>query len=221
MTRVIAYARVSTDKQDVENQRFEIARYAEQNGLTITHHVEETVSGFKTQIGARKIAEVLDSMERGDTLIVSETSRLSRRLLDILNTIQLCLDRGVTVIAVKEKYVFRDDINSKVMAFAFGLAAEIERSLISARTKEALARKKAEGVKLGRPAGTWHAHHYKLHGKDDEILALMRKQVSVAALARIFNVNRKTMQNYIADHGLRGKVVVESGVSNIWTESVR
>lgn len=207
MQRIVAYARVSTDKQDVDNQRYEIERYAMEHALVITEHVEETVSGFKTHLSARRIAEVLADLERGDTLIVSETSRISRRLLDILNTIQTCLDRGITVIAVKEKFVFQDDINSKVMAFAFGLAAEIERSLISARTKEALARKKAEGVKLGRPVGTWKAHHYKLRGKEDEITELLRKRVSISAIARIFNVNRKTMQVFIADHELHRKVV--------------
>ncbi|MFJ6416512.1 recombinase family protein [Paeniglutamicibacter sp. NPDC091659] len=203
MPQVIGYARVSTGKQDLDNQRYEIDRYCEKSGLVLTEFVEEVVSGFKTTIGDRKISQLLDGLGRGDTLIVSETSRISRRLIDVLNTIQICLDRGVTIIAVKESYVFRDDINSKVMAFAFGLAAEIERSLISARTKEALARKKAEGVVLGRPVGSFQHKHYKLHGKDEEIVALLQKQVSVSALARVFNVNRKTMQTYIADNNLR------------------
>lgn len=212
MSRVIAYARVSTDKQDAENQRFEIGRYAEQNNLTITDYVDEVVSGFKVQLSARRISDVLKELSAGDTIIVSEVSRISRRLIDILNTIQDCIERGVTVIAVKESFVFEDNINSKVIAFAFGLAAEIERSLISQRTKEALARKKAEGVILGRPVGTGKPEHYKLHGKDDEIVELLKARVSVSAIARMMSVNRQTVATYIHMHDLRRKSLPETGV---------
>ncbi|NQD41434.1 recombinase family protein [Glutamicibacter halophytocola] len=207
MPRIIAYARVSTDKQDAENQRFEIERYLARTGANFDEFLEETVSG-KKHVSDRKLGQLINELDRGDTLIVSETSRISRRLNEIFNTIQACIDRGITVIAVKQNYVFADDINSKVIAFAFGLAAEIERDLISQRTKEALARKKSEGVTLGRPVGSFQPKHYKLHGKDDEIIALLRKQISVAALARIFEVNRKTMQTYIDDNDLRRKLVI-------------
>lgn len=200
----VAYARVSTDKQDAANQHYEIESYlARQKTLvTLDRFVEETISG-KRSVAERKLGELLKELRPGDMLVVSETSRISRRLVDVLNTIQLCIDRGITLVAVKENYMFGDDINSKVIAFAFGLAAEIERNLISARTKEALARKKSEGMKLGRPAGTYHAHHYKLYGKDDQIRPMLMSGVSVAAIARFFNVNRETMRRFIADNDLR------------------
>lgn len=213
MPRIIAYARVSTDKQDAENQRFEIERFLERRQQKYDDFVEETISG-KKQVGERKIGQLIQGMERGDTLIVSETSRISRRLVDVLNTVQDCIDRGITVIAVKENFEFGDDINSKVIAFAFGLAAEIERNLISARTREALARKRADGVKLGRPVGTHHAYHYKLHKHEAEIgeLLLSPLRPSVSALARHFDVNRETMRRFIQDRGLRRKSIDQTGV---------
>ncbi|MBO1267067.1 recombinase family protein [Arthrobacter cavernae] len=219
MPRVIAYARVSTDKQDAENQRFEIERYLTRTNLAFDQFVEETVSG-RRDVSERKLGQLMTELERGDTLIVSEASRISRRLSEIFATIQYFIDRGVTVIAVKQNYVFADDINSKVIAFAFGLAAEIERDLISQRTKEALARKKSEGVILGRPAGSFQHKHYKLHGKDDEIMELLEKRVGVAALARVFNVSRPTMQRYIADNELRQKLQGKTPVSILGTKSV-
>lgn len=116
---------------------------------------------------------------------------------DVLNTIQQLLDRGVNVIAVKENIVSKDDINSKVLAFTFGLSAEIERSLISARTREALAKKKADGVQLGRPVGTGKLENLKLYGQDEKIVELQMKRVPKAAIARMFDVNVETLNRYI------------------------
>lgn len=200
MTRVVAYVRVSTDKQDLENQRYEIAQFL---GIE-PEWVEDVVSGSK-ELQDRKIGALLESLSPGDTLVVSEVSRISRRLLDVMEVLKFCIKNGITIKTVKEGYVFADDINSQVMAFAFGLAAEIERRLISQRTREALKRKKAEGVKLGRPAGTYHRHHYKLHPHEDEIRELIRSGLnpSDAALARKFRVNRETMSRFIHDRDLR------------------
>lgn len=197
MGRVIAYIRVSTIKQETDNQLTGIREYAEREHLEISEVVGETISGYKSQITERRFIDVLDSLQSGDTLIVSETSRISRRLLDVLNTIQQLLDRGISVITVKENIVFRDDINSKVLAFAFGLSAEIERSLISSRTREALARRKAEGVRLGRPPGELKPENLKLWGKDEEIIDLRMKKVSKSAIARLFGVNRETLYRYM------------------------
>jgi putative DNA-invertase from lambdoid prophage Rac len=202
---IVAYARVSTDKQDAENQRFEIERYLERQGLAYDDFVDETISGT-TSIEERRLADVLKSLKQGDTLIVSEVSRLSRNLTAILTTISGCIERGVTVVAVKENYVFDDSINSKVIAFAFGLAAEIERRLISQRTREALARKKAEGVKLGRPAGQRKPESRKLHGKDEEIMGYLDNRVSKAAIARMLGVNRATVQAFIEERDLEFQV---------------
>lgn len=197
MPRVIAYVRVSTDHQDVENQLSGITTYAEREHLVIDEVVGETISGYKSTLKERKFSDVIADLERGDVLIVGETSRISRRLLDVLNLIQALLDRGIGVIAVKENIVFKDDINSKVLAFAFGLSAEIERNLISARTREALARKKAEGMVLGRPVGSSKPENLKLHGKDEQIIELRMKRVSKSAIARMFDVNRETLNRYI------------------------
>ncbi|WP_064444407.1 recombinase family protein [Rhodococcus sp. YH3-3] len=202
MPRVIAYVRVSTNKQDVENQLSGIRIFAERERIEITETVGETISGYKSALTERKLSEVLEGLERGDMLVVSETSRISRRLLDVQNTIHDLLDRGIGVVAVKENIVFKDDINSKVLAFAFGLSAEIERNLISARTREALARKKAEGMILGRPVGSGKVENLKLYGKDEQILELQLKRVSKAAIARMFDVNRETLNRYIKRQNL-------------------
>lgn len=208
MPRVVAYARVSTDKQDADNQRFELERFADGNHLTITDFIEETVSG-KAEISERRLGEVLQTLQRGDVLIVSEISRISRRLLDVMEVLKSCISRGVTIRTVRDGFTFQDDINSHVMAFAFGLAAEIERRLISQRTKEALARKKSEGVKLGRPAGTHHDYHRKLHSHEADIQRLVQSQVSLSAIARLYNVNRETVRRFVEDRKLRD---IETGV---------
>lgn len=202
MSRVVAYIRVSTSKQFVENQLSGIRAFAERERIEITEIVGETISGYKSTLTERKFSEVLEGLDRGDMLIVSETSRISRRLLDVQNTIQQLLERGISVVAVKENIVFKDDINSKVLAFAFGLSAEIERSLISARTREALAVKKAEGVVLGRPVGSGKPEKLKLYGKDEQILDLQLKRVSKSAIARMLDVNRETLNRYIQRQNL-------------------
>jgi putative DNA-invertase from lambdoid prophage Rac len=193
---IYAYIRVSTDKQDLDNQRYAITEFCTERGYDEPRWVNDVVSGSKA-LGDRKIGKLLDELVSGDVLIVSEVSRLSRRLLDVMEVLKLCISRGITIHTVKEGYEFKDDINSQVMAFAFGLAAEIERRLISQRTKEALARKRAEGVVLGRPLGSHRHEQLKLHGKDDLILSYMEKNVSRAAIARMLDVNVKTLREYI------------------------
>lgn len=202
MARVIAYVRVSTDKQDLENQRFEIERFCERRGYTVDEWDQEIVSGT-IKVRDRRIGALIDGLKEGDTLIVSEVSRISRSLRTVLTVIEDAIERGIVITSVKENMTFGNDLNSKVVAVAFGLAAEIERSMISARTREALARKKAEGVVLGRPPGTHRAEHLKLHGKDEEILKLLEKRVSMSAIARMFDVNRKTLASYIIRQNLR------------------
>lgn len=149
---ITGYIRVSTIKQHPENQRDEIQRYADANGLEVDKWVLEVVSG-KKQVKGRKLGSLLRRMKKGDTLIVTEISRLSRSLTDIMGVMGQCVGKGVNVYTTKEKYRFDDSINSKVLCFAFGLVAEIERNLISMRTKEALALRRAEGKSLGRRKG--------------------------------------------------------------------
>ena len=141
---IAAYIRVSTDKQNLANQKEEIQRFAREQGMEIDVWVKETISG------KRKLGWLMRKVRKGDTLIVSEISRLSRSLTEIMEIMGKCLEKNIRLYTVKERYSFDDSINSKVLCFAFGLVAEIERNLISMRTKEALAVKRSEGVILGR-----------------------------------------------------------------------
>lgn len=150
---IYAYIRVSTDKQSEENQRFNILKYADAQKITIDKWAEETVSSRRKLID-RLLGRTLEQLAENDILIVSELSRLGRNLMEVMSILHTCMDRDVKVHTIKEQYELGNNINSKVLAFAFSLSAEIERQLISQRTKEALARKKSEGKQLGRSKGS-------------------------------------------------------------------
>ena len=194
---IYGYIRVSSDKQTVENQRFEISNFCEKNSLTIDVWVEETISGM-TRVDNRKLGKLLKRMKKGDVLICSELSRLGRNLLMIMGVLNECMNRDIQVWTIKDNYRLGSDINSKVLAFAFGLSAEIERNLISQRTKEALARKKAEGVVLGRPKGSKSAKT-KLTGQEKQIKELLEKKVSYSAIGRILGVHRLTVSTFVKE----------------------
>jgi len=194
---IYGYIRVSSDKQTVENQRFEITNFCEKNSLTIDVWVEETISGM-TRVENRKLGKLLKRMKKDDVLICSELSRLERNLLMIMGVLNECMNRDIQVWTIKDNYRLGSDINSKVLAFAFGLSAEIERNLISQRTKEALARKKAEGVVLGRPKGSKSAKT-KLTGQEKQIKELLEKKVSYSAIGRILGVHRLTVSVFVKE----------------------
>jgi DNA invertase Pin-like site-specific DNA recombinase len=194
---IFGYIRVSTDKQTVENQRFEINRFCRENTMVVDKWIEETISGSKN-IQDRKLGKLLKKMKKEDILICSDLSRLGRNLLMIMGILNECMNRDIQVWTIKDNYRLGNDINSKVLAFAFGLSAEIERNLISQRTKEALARKRAEGVILGRPKGR-KSKAKKLTGKEVEIKALLAKKVSKSAIARIFGVHRYTVAAFMKE----------------------
>ena len=194
---IYGYIRVSSDKQTVENQRFEISNFCEKNSLTIDVWVEETISGM-TRVENRKLGKLLKKMKKGDILICSELSRLGRNLLMIMGVLNECMNRDIQVWTIKDNYRLGSDINSKVLAFAFGLSAEIERNLISQRTKEALARKKAEGVVLGRPKGS-KSTKTKLSGQEKQIKELLGKKVSYSAIGRILGVHRITVSSFVKE----------------------
>lgn len=198
---IFAYIRVSTDKQSVENQRFELLKYADSKKLQIDTWIEETVSATKA-IAERKLGNVLARMQKNDLLLVCELSRLGRNLMEVMSILHRCMESGIKVTTLKEGYELGDNINSKVLAFAFSLSAEIERNLISQRTKEALARKKQEGRKLGRPKGSRNKT-LKLSGKEQTIKDLLEKQVSISAIARILEVNRLTLSQFINSRNLK------------------
>jgi DNA invertase Pin-like site-specific DNA recombinase len=195
---IYGYIRVSTDKQTTENQRFEITNYTELKQLPIGTWIEETISATK-KLENRKLGGLLNQMVKGDILIVSELSRLGRNLMQIMSILNRCMETEIQVFTIKENYELGNNINSKVLAFAFGLSAEIERNLISQRTREALARKKAEGVILGRPKGS-RSKTVKLTGKQEEISKLLDKKISKSAIGRILGVHRLTVHDFMKNH---------------------
>ena len=194
------YIRVSSDKQTVENQRFEINVFCQQKHIIIDGWIEETVSGTKNY-GKRELGALLKKVKKGDLIICSELSRLGRNLFMIMDILNHCMLKECKVWTIKDGYRLGDDIQSKVLAFAFGLSAEIERNLISQRTKEALARKKAEGVTLGRPKGR-KSSHVKLTGKEEIIKDLRKQGLSQEKIAVIYKVNRMTVAKFIKDNNL-------------------
>jgi DNA invertase Pin-like site-specific DNA recombinase len=197
---IIGYIRVSTDRQAADNQRFEILKFADEKKWAIDEWVEETVGGAIT-VKERQLGPLLRKMQANDTLVVTELSRIGRSSMEIMSVLHDCMERYIKVFTTKERYELGNNINSKVLAFAFGLSAEIERKLISQRTIEALARKKKEGKKLGRPKGSL-AKVTKLTGKENEIKLLLEKRVSVSAIARILGVNRLTVRHFIKTRNL-------------------
>lgn len=205
---IYGYIRVSSDKQTVENQRFEIKQFALKNDLQIDGWIEETISGTKNY-DKRKLGKLLNNVKKDDVIICSELSRLGRNLFMIMEILNVCMTKECRVWTIKDNYRLGDDIQSKVLAFAFGLSAEIERNLISQRTKEALARKKAEGVVLGRPKGR-KSSHVKITGKENVIRELLSQNVTQTQIAKIFKVNRNTVAKFILDNNLREKVSIEN-----------
>jgi len=201
---IYAYVRVSKDKQTTDNQRFEILKFADEKRLQIHEWVDETVTGVK-KARLRKLGPLLERMNANDMLIVSEISRLGRSLMEVMSILYQLMEKDVKVFTVKERYELGNNINAKVLAFAFSLSAEIERQMISSRTKEALARKKSEGTLLGRPKGRL-SKVTKLTGKENDILALLRKQVSHSAIARLMEVNRATVRTFIISRKLDQQV---------------
>jgi len=197
---IYGYIRVSTDKQTVENQRYEINGFCQKQEMVVGKWIEETISGAKI-VEERKLGKLLKKMKKGDILICSELSRLGRNLLMIMGVLNECMNRDIQVWTIKDNYRLGSDINSKVLAFAFGLSAEIERNLISQRTKEALARKKAEGVVLGRPVGS-KSSKTKLTGQEKKIQELLGKKVSYSAIGRILGVHRLTVSAFVTNQKL-------------------
>ncbi len=194
---IYGYIRVSTDKQSVENQKFEIHNFCDKSNIQVDKWIEETISGNKA-VEKRKLGLLLRKLNKGDILICSEISRLGRNLMMIMSILNHCMEREIKVWTIKDNYRLGSDINSKVLAFAFGLSAEIERNLISQRTKEALARKKSEGIRLGRPKGS-KSKKRKLTGREVRITEMLNKNFSKSEIARRLNVSRVTIVNYIKE----------------------
>lgn len=197
---IYGYIRVSTDKQTVENQRYEINQFCKNNNIKINHWIEETISG-NIAVEKRKLGFLIKKLSRKDILICSEISRLGRNLMMIMSILNICLQKDIQVWTIKDNYRLGNDINSKVLAFAFGLTAEIERNLISQRTREALARKKTEGVRLGRPKGS-KSSRTKLSGKQEIVMEKLNSGHSITDISKELKVSKSTLYVFMQEHDL-------------------
>ncbi len=213
---VIAYLRVSTGKQTLANQQNEISKFTDSRNMRVDRWVTEVVSGKKSG-RERKLSSLVRRMKKGDTLIVTELSRLSRTLTDIMAIVGELLKKEVRLYSTKDRYSFDDTINSKVLCFAFGLVAEIERNLISMRTREALALRREQGIVLGRRKGSYT----KLQQLIDDrvkIVRMMNCGKSIAAICREYDVARNTFDRfrkqytYVITHGERQRYRVNGAM---------
>lgn len=204
---IYGYIRVSSDKQTVENQRFEINQFCARQNICVDGWIEETISGMKSY-NKRELGKLLRKVKKDDIIICSELSRLGRNLFMIMEILHVCMGKDCRVWTIKDNYRLGEDIQSKVLAFAFGLSAEIERNLISQRTREALARRRAEGVVLGRPKGArssysalrWHKYH-------NQIIRLLQEGVTPYSIATRLRVPRTSLARYV--HRLRDDGMID------------
>ena len=192
-----AYVRVSTEQQSGSSQRFEISNWAGAKGIEIDKWVEESRSGTLPP-EKRVLGRVLRRMRQGDMLICTEISRLGRNLLMVMGILNACSQRGICIRTIKDNFELTDNINSKIIAFAFGLAAEIERNLISQRTREALADKKASGVVLGRPAGRCKRRDEVLLDRE-AVISRHSEGESWRVIASSYGIHRNTLARYLKE----------------------
>lgn len=193
---VIGYIRVSSNKQTLEHQHFEINQFAKKQKLSIDLWVEEKISSRKA-LKKRKLGMILDNLKENDILIACEISRLGRSLLEVMKILETCLNKNCQVWTLKENYRLGNDIQSKVLAFAFGLAAEIERNLISQRTKSSLANLKASGKKLGRPLSS-ESKKLKLSENAKKVHYLLSQGYTKSKVAQMLEVQRSTLRRFLS-----------------------
>jgi DNA invertase Pin-like site-specific DNA recombinase len=198
--KTIAYLRVSTNEQDLDSQRLAILNYAHKTGIQIDRFIQSQASSRKTP-KERQLDLVLEALEPGDTLIISELSRLGRSLGQIIRFVDELIAREAHFLALKENIALlgKKDIQTKVMITMFGLFAEIERDLISERTKEGMEKAKSKGRKAGRPKGKGKS---RLDGREDEIAKLLEKGVSKSSMARMMEISRTALNSFIESRKL-------------------
>ena len=196
----ISYLRMSTMEQDIEKNKDEILRLANDKDLGKVHFVEERVSG-KVAWKKRKIFGIVNNAQKGDNIVVNELSRLGRNMLECMEILSICMEKGISIYAVKGNWQLDNSIQSKIIAMSFAMAAEIERELMSQRIKEALRVKKAHGVLLGRPKGPGKS---KLDKYDLEIKALLANGSTKRFIARRYKVAESTMNNWIRKNCKKG-----------------
>ena len=183
--------------QSFASQQYEIETYCRKNNIVIEEWVNESVSGT-VAIEKRELGILLKRMEKGDVLICTELSRLGRNMLMVMGVLNKCSEKGIAIHSIKDHFDLTDSINSKIIAFAFALAAEIERSLISQRTKEALAVKRMEGVRLGRPPGS--SQKKVTFCKEYQNIKRMKVEgMSLTSIAKTYGIHRNTLKKYLND----------------------
>jgi DNA invertase Pin-like site-specific DNA recombinase len=189
-----AYLRVSTDQQDIQAQKFGILDYCNKNNLSPIKFVEDTASG-KIAWQDRIIGRIMEKATNGDLIVVSEISRLGRSALQVLEILELAAKKEVSVHIAKNHIVVNGSIESTITATILGLAAQIEREFISTRTKEALAKRKADGFTLGRPKG--QSQLLKLDSFAEEIKGYLKKGINKRAISKLIECSPSTLNLWL------------------------
>jgi DNA invertase Pin-like site-specific DNA recombinase len=199
MSRTVAYLRVSTNEQDLEKNKIAILKLANEMRLGNVDFVEEKVSGCITW-KKRKIADIVESLKEDDTIIVSELSRLGRSMLECMEIISIATQKHINIYAIKGNWQLNNTIQSKIIAMAFSMASEIERDLISQRTKEALRVKKEAGVKLGRPKGSGSS---KLDKHKAEITNLLKNGATKRFIAHKYHTTEQNLYRWLNKNNMK------------------
>ena len=198
---VIAYLRVTIDKQHLERQKDEITRYASANGLEISKWITDIVDG-KRKESEPTLFRVLDRMKKGDKVIITDIARFGRTLSEVMTLLSKCMTLGVHVYSINDRYLLDDSLNTEVVSTTCNLVSEIEHHLMSVRTKEALNHKKEkEGLQLGRPKGT-DAKQSLLDSNKDEVMNMLERGDTVVMICKHFNVSRNTYYQFKRNYGI-------------------
>ena len=192
-----AYIRVSTQIQSYDGQHYEIEKWCGERSIGIDRWVQEKVSGNRDW-NERTLGTLIRRMRQGDLLICTELSRLGRNMMMVMSILNVCSIKGIHVCSIKDHFELSDNLQSKIVAFAFSLAAEIERNLISQRTREALAAKKAAGVRLGRPEGA-SSKRRRFEERLPEIVRMRELGISMESIARAIDIHKNTLYRYMKD----------------------
>lgn len=196
---IIGYIRVSSNKQTCEHQFFEINKFSRQNHIKVERWIQEKISS-REPLSKRRLWLLLNGLQDGDILIAAEISRLGRSVLEIMKILEFCMNKNCQVWTIKESYRLGNDIQSKVMAFAFGLSAEIERNLISQRTKASLDSIRATGKRLGRPMAT-RSRKLSLARNTKLVKDLLDMGVSKYQISKIMGVYPATVSQFVKRQG--------------------
>jgi DNA invertase Pin-like site-specific DNA recombinase len=197
--KTTAYLRISTVDQDIEKNKSDILKLANEKRLGYVEFIEEQISG-KVSWKNRKIFSIIDEAKKDDVIIVSELSRLGRSMLEVMEILSIATQKQLKIYSVKGDWHLDGSIQSKVIAMVFSMASEIERDLISSRTKEALRFKKENGIKLGRPKGPGKS---KLDIFRPEIEALLANGSTQKFIANRYNTTEANLYNWMKRHNLR------------------